>query len=219
MTRRQRSTDGPAAGSRRDQGIAAAAMAFLALVQAAGLLAAGVFGAPAHRPPTAESCLACTTASDLADCHRIAVTLANQREWDRAIAIEERVHERQPDNPEVSAALAKMHYTGKKNVARSIALYHMALHAVSGYPPALLGLGTIMQEQGELEIAARYYGRASRESPDVALFKVRLADVLVSSGREGEARPILQEVVKRWPGSSEAESARKLMDRTALARP
>ena len=60
---------------------------------------------------------------------------------------------------------------------------------------------------------------AVKERPNEPLFKIRLADVLVQSGRDEEARPLIQEVVKRWPGSDEAASARKLMDRTALARP
>jgi tetratricopeptide (TPR) repeat protein len=194
-------------------------MGCLAVVLAAALVPSGPLAATLHRGANAESCLACLGASDLAACHEIAVELATSLDWKRAIAIEEGIHQKQPLNAEVSSVLAKMYYQGDKNTPRAIALYHEALHAVSGYPPALLGLGTIMQEQGEMEIAARYFSRGSRERPDVPLFKVRLADVLVRSGREAEARPVLLEIVQRWPGSAEAESARKLIGRTELARP
>ena len=49
--------------------------------------------------------------------------------------------------------------------------------------------------------------------------QLRLAEVLVKGGRDDEARPILDEIVSRWPGSKEADAARKLMPNTALARP
>jgi tetratricopeptide (TPR) repeat protein len=174
---------------------------------------------PAARPPSPESCSACFGASDPLACHLVAVDLAARRSFDRAIAIEERVHAREPKNAEVAAALARMHHLGTKNSARAIALYHAALYASPGYPPALLGLGQIMEDAGELEIASRYFARGARERPDMALFKVRLAAVLIRIGRDGEAQPVLQEIVDRWPGSPEADSARKMMSRTALARP
>lgn len=194
-------------------------LGFLAVALAAAVIATGVSAQATHRGASPDSCLACLGASDLAACHEVAVELATNQEWDRAIAIEEAIHQRQPRNAEVASVLAKMYYQGPKNRARAIALYHEALSVVSGYPPALLGLGSIMQDQGEMEIAARYFLRGSHERPDVPLFKVRLADALMRSGREADARPILLEVVQRWPGSSEAESARKLMSRTDLARP
>ncbi|HXH28726.1 MAG TPA: tetratricopeptide repeat protein, partial [Candidatus Polarisedimenticolia bacterium] len=174
--------------------------------------------APPH-PPGPDSCFACMGASDPLACHRVAVTLAARQDYDRAIAIEEQVRDLRPRNPEVASALARMYYAGHQDAARAIALYHEALHDVSGYPPALLGLGTIMDERGEVEIASRYYARAARENPDVAVFKVRLADTLMRSGREAEARPLLSEIVDRWPGSQEADAARKLMAHTALAKP
>ena len=193
-------------------------LGFTAAALAAFVVVSGV-AAQGHRGPNPDSCLACLGTSDVAACHEVAVELATNLDWDRAIAIEEKIHQRQPRNAEVASVLAKMYYQGAKNSPRAIALYHEALGAVSGYPPALLGLGTIMQEQGEMEIAGRYFARGSKERPDVPLFKVRLADVMVKSGREAEARPILLEIVQRWPGSAEAESARKLISRTDLARP
>ena len=48
---------------------------------------------------------------------------------------------------------------------------------------------------------------------------VRLASALVQAGREEQARPILDEIVQRWPDSREAEAARKMMPITALAKP
>lgn len=181
--------------------------------------AAGPRGTSGSSAATPEGCAACSSASDLEACHRLALQLADTHDYARAIAIEEHVFERQPSNAAVAASLARMVQLGTKNVARSIALYHAALHAVSGYPPALMGLGSIMQEQGEMDLAARYYARAVRENPDQAIFKVRLAEVLLQSGRDTEAQPLMQEVVKRWPGSDEAASAQKLMARTSLARP
>ncbi len=198
--------------------ISRAAIGFAVLLSLA-VFAAWPGGAPSSRGATPESCAACLRASDLEACHRIALGLAGEHDYTRAIAIEEQVFERQPSSAAAAATLARMYQLGTKNTARSIALYHAALHASSGYPPALMGLGSIMQEQGEMDIAARYYARAVKERPNEPLFKVRLADVLVQSGRDEEARPLIQEVVKRWPGSDEAASARKLIDRTALARP
>ncbi len=191
-------------------------LGFLALAQTAA--ARGLLAAPAPKA-NVESCSACLRASDLGACHTVALDLAKGHDYARAIAIEEKIQERLPMNADVAASLARMYQLGTKNTARAIALYHAALHASSGYPPALFGLGTIMQEKGEMDIAARYYSRAVSERPNEPLFKVRLAEVFVQSGRDEEARPLLQDVVARWPRSDEAESARKLMSRTALARP
>lgn len=198
---------------------APATLRFATAVLAAGVLLAGTGVAASFRPANPESCLVCFRASDPLACHQIAVGLAMSREWDRAIAIEERVHAARPLDAEVAAALAKMHHDGPRNTQRAIALYHAALHASSGYPAALLGLGAIMQESGRMEIAARYFERAARENPGEPLFRMRLADVLVRSGREAEAEPILREIVQRWPDTPEAESARNLLPRIALAKP
>jgi tetratricopeptide (TPR) repeat protein len=192
---------------------------FAAAVIAAGVLTVGSAAAVSSRPPNPQSCLACFRASDPVVCHQIAVGLAMSREWDRAIAIEERVHAARPLDPEVATALAKMHHDGIRNSPRAIALYHAALHASSGYPAALLGLGGIMQESGRMDIAARYFARAARENPAEPLYSMHLADVLVRSGREAEAEPILKEIVRRWPDTPEAESARTLLPRIALAKP
>jgi tetratricopeptide (TPR) repeat protein len=200
-------------------GRAAAIVLVAAAAAFAALAAPAMRAAPPARKASAESCLACSRASDPLACHQVAVELATRQSYERAIAIEERVHERVPGNPEVAAALARMHQQGTKNSARAIALYHAALSASPGYPPALLGLGQIMEDAGELEIATRYLARGARERPEMAVFKVRLADLLIKTGRDGEAQPVLQEIVDRWPGSPEAESARKMMSRTALARP
>jgi predicted Zn-dependent protease len=188
--------------------IAAAVSFLLPVPPAAG-------GAPAN----AESCSACFRASDPLACHQVAVSLAMGRDHARAIAIEERVHAAVPDNAEVAAALAKMYRDGTRNVARAVEMYHMALHLKPGYPPALMGLGTIMQDTGQTEVAARYFQRAARENPSEPLFKIRFAEALVRLGREAEADPILREIVQRWPGTAEAETARTLMPRTALAKP
>ena len=205
----------PAAGIRLAAGLRRAVAVVLC---AAAALAAGRPAATA-RKPNAASCAACYRTSDPLACHEIAVDLAGRRSYDKAIAIEEHVHERLPRNAEVAAALARMHQLGTKNSARAIALYHAALGASPGYPPALLGLGQIMEDAGELEIATRYFDRGARERPDMAVFKVRLADLLIKTGRHGEAQPVLQEIVDRWPGSTEAESARKMMSHATLARP
>ncbi len=156
---------------------------------------------------------------DLAVCHQVALRLAEARDFKRAIVIEDQIQARDPMNPEIDASLARMYQLGAADPARAIMLYHAALHASSGYPPALVGLASMMEEKGEMELAARYYDRAVRERPNEPLFKVRLADVLLRSGRDHEAEPLLQEVVKRWPGSDEADSAKKLMGRLSLARP
>jgi len=192
-------------------------LAFLALTGLA-LVAPGILSAPT-KGPSPESCLACTDRTDGLVCHRIAIDLAEKRDFTRAIAIEERVLALRPDDPEVTAALAKMHQSGMHDGVRAIKLYHEALYLMPGYPPALLGLGEIMQGKGEMEIAARYFARGARENPDQPRFKVKLAEVLVESGRSQQAQPILSEIVARWPGSGEAEAARKLMSRTSLARP
>ena len=197
-------------------------VAFLVL-QALALVAPGVLSTPTQRPvherPTPESCVACSDPAEGAACHQIAIDLAERRDFARAIPIEERVLIVKPEDPEVAAALARMHQNGTRDGVRAIKLYHEALYLVPGYPPALLGLGEIMKSKGETEIAERYFARGARENPDHPLFKVRLAEVLVESGRAGQAQPILDEIVARWPGSGEAASARKLMNYTTLAKP
>jgi len=169
--------------------------------------------------PSVESCLVCTESSDLDGCHRVAMELTGRNDHLAAITIEERIHALRPHDPEVSAALARMHHIGRNDTVRAIALYHAALGARSGYAPALFGLGNIFEEKGDLTIAERYFSRGSREHPNMAAFKVRLAGVLVDSGRDLEAQPVLNEILARWPNSDEAHQARRLMDRTALASP
>ena len=166
-----------------------------------------------------ESCLACGRAADPAACHRTALSLALSHDWPRAIAIEEIVHRGRPGDAEVAAVLARMYQEGTRNIPRAVELYHEALAIAPGYPPALLGLGVMMEQSGDMNVAARYFERGARERPDQPQFKVRLAEVLVKVGRDDEARPILDEIVARWPGSKEADAARKLMPNTALARP
>jgi TolA-binding protein len=189
------------------------------MASAMGALAGPAGATQTERLVSPESCLACERAADWQACHRVALSLAMEREWARAIAVEEVVRRLQPGNAEVAAVLARMYQEGTRNTARAFELYHEALSLSSGYPPALLGLGTMMQDLGSLDVAARYFERGVREKPDEPQFKVRLAEVLVKSGRDDEARPILREIVERWPDSREAESAKRLMPSTALARP
>src|SRR5258706_6795247 len=154
---------------------------------------------------TPESCLACARASDPMACHKTAMSLAEARDWERAIAVEQAVHRAVPGNAEVAAVLARMYQEGARNVPLAFELYHEALGAWPGYPPALLGLGSMMETMGDLDVAALYFERGARERPDEPQFKVRLASVLVKSGREERARPLLAEVLESWPGSHEAE--------------
>jgi len=184
------------------------------------MMAPSALGPFAQAPrPSVQSCLVCTESSDLEACHRLAMQLSERNDHLPAIMIEERIHALRPDDPEVAAALARMHHIGRNDTVRAVALYHAALGARSGYAPALFGLGNIFEEKGELNIAEGYFSRGSREHPNMAAFKVRLAAVLVDAGRDLEAQPVLNEILARWPESDEAHLARRLMDRTALARP
>lgn len=192
-------------------------LAAFAIVQGLLLVAPSLLSAPTTGS-TAESCMACAGKCDLKACHAIAIELATARDFGRAIAIEELVLARDPANPEVAAVLARMYDTGRHDVVNAIKMYHEALHAAPGYPPALLGLGTLMKERGEMAIAERYFERGARENPDQPLFKVRLAEVLIETGRAESARPILEQIVAEWPDTGEAGAARRLMNRTALAR-
>jgi Flp pilus assembly protein TadD len=181
---------------------------------------AGTESVPGMGPAVSPaSCLACTRAFDPMACHRTALSLAAGREWERAIAVEEAVHRALPGNAEVAAVLARMYQEGTRNTQRAFELYHEALASWPGYPPALLGLGIMMEKSGDLNVAARYFERGARERPDEPQFKVRLASALVQAGREEQARPILDEIVQRWPDSREAEAARKMIPTTALAKP
>ena len=193
-------------------------IAAFAVLQALLLAAPGTVSSPTTAL-SPESCMACAESCDAMACHRIAVDLATTHDFTRAIAIEERVLARQPGNPDVAAALAKMVQAGGHDTPRVIKLYHEALYSAPGFPPALLGLGLVMKEQGEMTIAERYFARGARENPGQPLFKVRLAEVLIASGRADEARPILQDIVSQWPGSGEAEEASRMIPRTSLARP
>jgi len=199
-------------------------LALMPMVAARPGAAMGPMAGTERAPGTAitaspESCLACARASDPMACHRTAMSLAAGRDWDRAIAVEEAVHRLLPGNAEVAAVLARMYQEGARNTPRAFELYHEALGAWPGYPPALLGLGTLLEKSGDLNVATLYFERGARERPDEPQFKVRLASVLVQAGREDRARPLLVEIVERWPGSHEAEDARKMMPSTALAKP
>lgn len=201
----------------------ALALAVLWIVSSAAVAMTPMSGPPSittsRRSVPAESCLACPDRADWQACHETALALALSRDWTQAIAVEEVVHRSQPKNAEVAAVLARMYQESGRNTPRAFELYHEAMALVPGYPPALLGLGALMQDSGSLDVAQRYFERGTRERPDEPQFKVRLAEVLVRSGRDDEARPLLDEVVARWPGSREAEAAKKMMPVTALARP
>jgi len=192
-------------------------LAAFAIVQGLLLLAPSLLSAPTTGA-TYESCMACGETCDLKACHAIAIELATARDFGHAIAIEEMVRGRDAANPEVAAALAKMYDAGRHDVVNAIKLYHEALNSAPGYPPALLGLGTLMKERGEMAIAERYFERGARENPDQPLFKVRLAEVMIETGHADKAQPILQQIVAEWPETGEAGVARQLMNRTALAR-
>lgn len=203
-------------------GVAAAAFvgaAVLAHAASLGPLSGPSGSTQSERTVSPESCIACERASDWQACHKTALSLAMDHDWTRAIAVEEAVHRMQPANAEVAAVLARMYQEGTRETRRAFELYHEALGLSSGYAPALLGLGTMMQDLGSLDVAARYFERGAREKPDEPQFKVRLAEVLVKAGRDDEARPILREIVERWPDSREADAAKRLMPATALARP
>jgi tetratricopeptide (TPR) repeat protein len=195
------------------------AVAF-AILQGLVLLAPQILSAPT-KGITADACLACADATvcDPRACHKVAIELAEARDYGRAIAIEEKVRVFDPANPEVAAALAKMLESGPKDVVSAIRLYHEALYVAPGYPPALLGLGNLMKDRGELAVAEKYFERGMRENPAQPLFKVRLAEVLIETGRAERAQPLLEEIVAQWPESGEADRAKTLMTRTALARP
>jgi len=186
---------------------------------AMGPMAGPAGASPSQQKVSPESCMVCGRAADWRACHETALSLAMERDWSRAIAIEEGVRRAQPRDAEVAAALARMYQEGTRSLPRAFELYHEALSISPGYPPALLGLGTMMQDAGSLDVAVRYFQRGALERPDEPLFKVRLAEALVKVGRDVEARPILDEIVERWPGSREAEAARRLIPTTALARP
>jgi len=189
-----------------------------AVLQGLWCAAPGLVSAPTTGA-TPEACLLCGAGCDAKQCHAVALDLAGSRDFDRAIAIEERVYARQPQNPEVASALARMYQNGRHDVVRALRFYHEALYAAPGYPPALLGLGEVMQDRGQNDIAERYFARGVKENPEQPLFKVRLAEVMIETGRADSAQALLQEVVTRWPESGEAERAKKMMGHTALARP
>jgi predicted Zn-dependent protease len=177
-----------------------------------------------HTAPTPGSCLAAGqetkgSAPDIDACHHVALELAAGRDFERAIAIESNLFDRQPSNPEVATALARMQETGRNDVVQALKMYHEALFASPGYPAALLGLGSHWKGRGETLIAERYFARGAKENPDQPVFQVRLAEVLIDSGRAQQAAPILQAVAEHFPGTGEADDARRLMTRTSLARP
>ncbi|MFQ5876660.1 MAG: tetratricopeptide repeat protein [Acidobacteriota bacterium] len=218
-------TKGWGAARRHLAGVAAV-LTIMMLSQGAGPLGSGAPARLAAESPSAgapggadpQACRACLRAFDLDACHRAAVDLAARGRLDQALVLESMVQQRDPGNPEFAAALGAM-FHGARDLPRSIEMYHTALAVSSGYPKALIGLGAIMHERGESEIAARYYGRAVRENPGVPAYKIALAEVLVEGGRLRDARPLLMEVVKRWPESREAALAQRMMSRTALAGP
>lgn len=178
-----------------------------------------------HAVATPQSCLApaaepaAAGPADVDACHHVALELAGRRDFDRAIAIESNLFELQPANAEVATALAQMQETGRKDVVQALKMYHEALYASPGYPAALLGLGMHWKGRGESRIAERYFARGAKENPQQPIFQVRLAEVLIEAGRSQEAAPILQAVAERFPGTGEADDARRLMSRTSLARP
>ena len=193
-----------------------------------GIVQALVFAAPRHlsaptASPTAQACSQPgpqpPAAPEVTSCHALALELATRQDLDGAIAIESRLFEREPSNPEIAATLGRFLITGRKDVASSVRLYHEALGASPGYPPALLGLGTLFKDRGEMAIAERYFARGMRENPTLPLFRVRLAEVMVETGRPGEAAPLLQDVIAACPTCGEAEDARRILSRTNLAKP
>jgi tetratricopeptide (TPR) repeat protein len=193
-----------------------------------GILQALVLAAPSllSAPTVSPTVQACSqhpqpqgASPDVKGCHALALDLAARQDLEGAIAVESRLFEREPANPEIAATLGRFLITGRKDVISSVRLYHEALGASPGYPPALLGLGTVFKDRGEMAIAERYFARGMRENPTLPLFRVRLAEVMVETGRPGEAAPLLQDVIAACPTCGEADDARRILSRTNLARP
>src|SRR2546429_3595981 len=110
----------------------------LAVLLSASVLAISIGGAmgpmagpggaaPSQERVSPESCLACGRAADWRACHDTALTLAMERDWSRAIAVEEGVRRAQPRNAEVAAVLARMYQEGTRSLPRAFELYHEAL--------------------------------------------------------------------------------------------
>jgi predicted Zn-dependent protease len=192
-----------------------------------GILQALVFAAPSllsapTTPTTVQACaqpVSQAQAPDVKSCHALAVDLAERQDLDGAISVESRLFEREPSNPEVAATLGRFMMTGRRDVVSSVRLYHEALGASPGYPPALLGLGTLFKDRGEMAIAERYFARGAKENPTLPLFRVRLAEVMIETGRPGEAASLLQDVIAACPNCGEADDARRILSRTNLAKP
>src|SRR2546425_1050914 len=68
----------------------------VSLGMAMGPMAGPAGASPSQQKVSPESCMAGCRAADWRACHETALALAMERDWSRAIAIEEGVHRAQP---------------------------------------------------------------------------------------------------------------------------
>src|SRR6266446_3485356 len=93
---------------------------------AMGPMAGRAGASPSPQKVSPESCMACGRPADWRACHETALALAMERDWSRAIAVEEGVRRAQPRNAEIAAVLARMYQEGTRSLPRAFELYHEA---------------------------------------------------------------------------------------------
>ena len=96
-------------------------------------------------------------------------------------------------------------FTGELSQARQT--FETIVRENDKYVPALSNLGTLLINLGETDSGVQLLQRAISLDPDYTLAYFNLADYYMKRFKKGEARMVLERLLRNQPGNEKAEEA------------
>jgi Tfp pilus assembly protein PilF len=109
--------------------------------------------------------------------------------------------------PEISARNLGQAYYEEKNYAQAISWFRTALGRNKGYPDAYLGVADALAASGQSTEAVVQLEVAVKELPEEVALQLALGQAYLRVGRFGEARALLEDVVRKDPAGPLGRSA------------
>jgi tetratricopeptide (TPR) repeat protein len=123
--------------------------------------------------------------------------------WPKALAALERLRKTAPDEEHLDCRLAAC----RLNLGDQVGAFRHSEAEVKRDPecvPALAASAFLLMEMGEKTRAASYLRKLSRLEPDDPVLNYMLAEALTDTFNYGEARPVLERVIRLDPEHAEA---------------
>lgn len=129
-----------------------------------------------------------------------------QKLWDQARTELERAVALSPDDPEANYSLA-MVFAQTNNTERAYEYLQRAVKARPDYPEALNNLGILYLRTNRRDQAVATFQECMRVAPAFDQCYLNLARVYAVEGTPEKARPVLLELLKRYPQHPQAQKA------------